>query len=265
MGIAYQEKTIARSHEDSNTMRDALASRAFEPYTAGMEQKLGVIFAARAEAEASIASARLGFFEAGDSRYVSNEAPLELVVAGSGKAFAAWAACQLARTCRAIICLGTSGGLGKQPIGSLHVASTFFEHDTDVTATGEFREDQRGEFFGAASDTLVERAIGALRASGIVAGRAKAASGDRFISDAESARALSLLGADIVDMECAAIAKLARYRLRMPFLALRWTSDNADHEARGAWPERVGKASTDLARCLEALAQDGEFVKEALA
>lgn len=58
------------------------------------------------------------------------------------------------------------------------------------------------------------------------------ASGDSLVSDGKT------YGADVVDMEAYALAKVC-YFLKIPFIAFKYISDNADHKASQDWQKNV--------------------------
>lgn len=257
-----------------------------------MTPRLGVLVAAIPEAGAILADPAFGWAPAGGWRaapqegaaavpdadpaspaapargglWVSRNAPITLCVSGAGKVLAAWAATLLAERSDLLLALGTSGGLGGEPIGSLWLCAEFVEHDYDVSAFGvepgvTLFEDMDGPVMATARDADLERARRAIAVAGLQAGECRAASGDRFLADPAAARALGArTGARLVDMESAAVAKVCALRARdasgraLPFIALRSVSDNADHEAAGPWEGRARAASARFAAFLKAFA-----------
>jgi nucleoside phosphorylase len=239
----------------------------------GGAPRLGAIVAVDAEAGAILADGRFEWEAAeagtggGCALYESRSLPLTLALSGVGKVFASWAAAALVgRRCELLVSLGSSGGLGSEPVGSLYLVREFVEHDMLVTALGippyvtPFAG-MEGPVISALSPAAEALALEALAASGLEAGSgegkwARAAAGDRFIGDAAEARALrEATGASLCDMESAAVAKLCAYRAGVDFFALRSVSDNADHLARLSWAEQARLSSRDFDAYLWALAR----------
>ena len=76
-------------------------------------------------------------------------------------------------------------------------------------------------------------------------------SGDQFLNNAEvSAAKRNLFTAQLVDMESASVAKIC-IKENKPFMALRYVTDNANHEAHTSWEENVKKSSVLFNQILE--------------
>lgn len=235
--------------------------------------KLGVIIAIEAEAEAVLGDPRfewepraLGF-----GGYSSRAFPIRLELSGVGKVFASWSCARLlgassAPLCDILLSMGTSGGLRSEKVGALALAKEFVEHDMVVTGLGIEAgvtpfAGMEGQVISRLSPRSEAMALEALSASGLAARAlegtwARAASGDRFIGDAEEAADLARrTGASLCDMESAAIAKLCALRAKVDFFALRSVSDNADHRAQLSWEAQVRFSSRDFDSYLFELAK----------
>jgi nucleoside phosphorylase len=79
------------------------------------------------------------------------------------------------------------------------------------------------------------------------------ASGDCFVEDAAfAAHLVAALGADVVDMETAAIAQLAGH-LGIPWAGIKATTDDANHESAGDFHANLVAASNRAAHAMERL------------
>lgn len=227
-------------------------------------ERVGVLVAVRQEAEALLADPFWGWEPLEEGLWASRENSVLLRLTGVGKVFAAWACARLAPEVDLLLGLGTSGGLSDEAVGSLWLCPSFVERDMDASAlwfepgVTPFA-DMRGALLESAPDWLVERARAAAASAGIpLAGLATTASADNFVADPAAARAIKArTGARLCDMESAAVAKLALYRARKPFIALRAVSDNADHAARRSWEEQVSLSSRQFAAFLRAFVDAG--------
>ncbi len=242
---------------------------------------IAILIALRVEAAALIADPRFDWKQVEDGLYRSGSAnePLTLVITGVGKVNAAWG---LARShfggsgdsgdgsradgdgeCdRLVISMGTSGALDATPVGTLILCDEFVEHDMDVTAFGyppgvTPNATSADPVYRTADSAAISRIAERLRDAGIRALPGRQLSGDLFLGDAtvaERARGqFGGSGATLVDMECAAIAKICATIIKIPYLAIRYVSDNADHDAGTSWNAEVGKASVRFDDVLAAL------------
>lgn len=228
---------------------------------------IGIVVALEREIRACLDDPDFGWRAETPFDWVSGRWPLRLALSGIGKAFAAFTAARASRGASLLLSLGTSGGLGgSEEIGGLVLAAEFVEHDMEagalhfapgVTPYSEMR-DPVMRTAGEATLGLARRALGA---AGLSFREGRVASGDSFIDDPARARLLrERTGADAVDMESAAVAKIARYRLLGPdgapleALALRALSDAADRRAGRSWSELVDGQGLLLSRFLKAFA-----------
>jgi adenosylhomocysteine nucleosidase len=245
-------------------------------------RRLGLIMALRDEAAAILEDGRFrwarvsGYGDGaeagsgGECRFESEAFPISFALAGVGKAFASWACARMAGDCDILLSLGTSGGLGSEKVGSLYLAREFVEYDMDATGFGypsgvTPSSGTRDPVIRSLSPEGEALALAALAAAGLEAPWARAASGDAFIQDAKVSRELAAgTGAQLCDMECAAIAKLCALRASperraagrpaLDYFALRYVSDNADHNASASWDEQVLVSSKEFDAYLYALA-----------
>ena len=220
--------------------------------------KLGVIMAVEAEASAILGDAGFGWAPGPRGRLESADGRLALLMSGVGKVYAARAAAVLAADCGLLCALGTAGGLGSDPVGSLFLCGRFVEHDMEVGELGFPRGvtpygSLPGPVFGSLGGGTAALLRRALDAAGLDARDGVCASGDRFVADRREADELrGEFGAVVSDMESAAAAKAALADGR-EFFALRWVSDNADHDSATDWPANVRRSAETLRIFLRAL------------
>jgi len=174
----------------------------------------------------------------------------DIVIAttGIGKVNIATAAAQLHARIGAdlLLTLGTAGKLSAIPGDCFYLARSI-QHDYGARRTQDFIHYQPGAWpMGPAN---VE-AYQALPDPGLGLPHACIASGDAFIEDAAYALHLvSALGADIVDMETAAVAQYAQ-AVGLPWAGIKATTDDANHDSAGDFHANLLAAS---ARAAEAL------------
>jgi adenosylhomocysteine nucleosidase len=221
---------------------------------------LGVIVAVRDEADAILKDSAFAWEEPEPGVFLSKHFSVKLILSGVGKVYAAWAYSRVADWADAVISLGTSGGLSNEAVGSLFYIDEFVEHDMSVHSLGV---PPGVTPYGALKDPVMKSSTeefsalvtGTLFGLGLQYETGRAISGDEFLADAErSARKRDYFSAQVADMECAAIAKLALSFTHKPYAALRVISDNANHEAERHWAENVRSASVVFDRFLLGLA-----------
>lgn len=177
---------------------------------------------------------RRGSFEVHAGRLDGH--PVLLAVCGIGKVNAAALAQQLLSDGAArVIFTGVAGGLDPSlRVGDVVVSRDAVQHDVDVRALGYEPGRVPGEPLAWSADPdLVEMTLAAAREvvddAQVVAGRI--ASGDRFVADADLARALvDRFGASCAEMEGAAVAQVCA-RWGVPWVVVRSLSDAANDEA----------------------------------
>lgn len=224
-------------------------------------KRIGVVFAMEREARATLSDPFFGWRECGADLWESSRFPARLVLSGIGKVLASWALSRIAEMCDLVISIGTSGGLAVDA-GGTYLVREFVEYDMDATGLGF----PRGQ---TPYSPMIQPVISTVEAPTFeVAWRAaltaapgtkvvRAASGDRFMSDPAAAALVSReTGAEIVDMESAAIAKLCMLTARnaigapMECFAFRAVSDKADREASKSFDSLVDSQGMIFARFL---------------
>jgi 5'-methylthioadenosine/S-adenosylhomocysteine nucleosidase len=228
-------------------------------------EKIGVVFAMEREARATLSDPLYDWERCGADLWKSRKFPVSLVLSGVGKVFAAWALARIARDCDLVLSLGTSGGLGEDEAGGFFLASEFVEWDVDATGFGYARgvtpsSGMKGPVISSARPVNLERARVAAHAAGLSFREVRAASGDSFINDAAKAATIRAeTGAEIVDMESAAIAKLCMLKAGksgdspLEYLAFRAVSDKADSDATISFEALVDRQSLGFAAFLRSL------------
>ena len=227
--------------------------------------------ALREEAQAILEERSFAWRQVNDRVWDSERFALRLALSGVGKALASWCFARHATEARRIVSIGCSEALGGEEIGSLWIADEFVEHDFDLSGRGVDAgitpwEGMESPIMRSASRDFVEIALSACTAARLEAGLGRSTSGDALLAAGEARALASRTGARLIDMESAAIAKLALLRacikvghdrrLCPEFLAFRYVTNNAEHSARNTWKEEVKKASVDFADFLLALAQE---------
>ncbi len=248
--------------------------------------RTGVVIAVEKEAEAILADKSFSWTQTGENLYRSKTQPVDLAVSGVGKVLASYALTRLASLppvpgdsvdaaahggfpLHDLYCaLGTSGSLGSEAVGSMYLCAESVERDMDTSGIGTPPGITAFEPMGnAVMRTCPQKLAAAVTQSckdaGITLRPGRSLSGDSFVSSAEASAALCLRfgqespGALLVDMETAALAKLCLLRIRRPFFAVRWVSDNADHAASGSWEANVSRSSVDVLGVLKAILVGG--------
>ena len=224
-------------------------------------KRIGVVFAMEREARATLSDPLFGWRECDADLWESSRFPAHLVLSGIGKVLASWALARLAGTSDLIVSLGTSGGLTVDAGGS-YLVREFVEYDMDATGLG-FPRGQTpyspmtqpiiSTVLPSTFKVAQRAALSAAPGTRIV----RATSGDRFISDPLAASLVSQeTGAEIVDMESAAIAKLCMLKARngngapLECFAFRAVSDKADLEASKSFESLVDVQGMVFARFL---------------
>ena len=221
-----------------------------------MTANIGVIIAVREEAAAILANAAYQWQKGEDGSYRSKN--ITLAVCGIGKAHTAFALGQIFDEVSEVIMFGTSGGLGQEKVGSLYLCTEFAEHDMDATGLGVPAgitpfSGMESPIISFANPETVKRLQDICRAEKLPLNTGRTISGDLFIHDPAKARSVQQqFGAQLVDMESAAAAKICMLR-KKPFCAVRYITDNADHNATTSWQENVQISSGYFDRILSRL------------
>jgi adenosylhomocysteine nucleosidase len=227
-------------------------------------KKIAVIIAVDAEAKRIVGNGYFRWRETRPGFHESATLPLSLAVTGVGKAYAAWGFALASAGAELVVSLGTSGGLGGEAIGDLYLCGEFVEHDMNVETLG-FPEGvtpysgMKEPVIRPCTEATLAFAEKALARAGLEAKRGRSVSGDRFMTDAvESAAMRDRFEANLCDMESAAIAKLCATKTGQEFFALRFISDNANHESKLSWRENVERSAVDFDLYLRALIETAD-------
>ncbi|TFG83304.1 MAG: hypothetical protein E4H20_05825 [Spirochaetales bacterium] len=221
--------------------------------------RLGVLIAVDAEA-AAIRDDEFFHWKPDSRGSLRSEIyPLSFMQTGVGKVYAARAAAILAGDCDLLCTLGTAAGLSDEKIGQLFLCGDFFEHDMDASPLGfapgvtpfDIRTEAIMHTLGDNARSLVHLA---LSTAGLSAEDASLASGDQFLAGRSKAHAVRrAFGAQLLDMESAAVAKIALLEKRQAF-ALRWVSDSADRSSPTDWATHVRRSAEVFRVLLRTLA-----------
>lgn len=183
---------------------------------------------------------------------------VELVVSGIGKVNATYGLSKIITNVDEVLMIGTSGGLGQQQIGSVYLSTEFYEHDMDASGLGVAKgvtpfSWMKEAMLANADPESVSRIYYAFSKLNVPLNVGVTISGDQFLQDpAVVAEKVKLFKGDLVDMESAAVAKIC-IQEKKPFMALRYVSDNANHEAHTSWFEEVHKSSAIMNSVLSVL------------
>jgi len=217
--------------------------------------KLGIIIAVREEAAAILANTAYQWQKDETGLYRSKIKNIILSVCGIGKAHTAFALGQMFNEVSEVIMFGTSGGLGREKIGALYLCTEFAEHDMDATGLGipagitPF-SGMESPIISFTNPETIQRIQAVCLTENLPLNTGRTISGDLFIHDPAIAQEKSkLFGAQLVDMESAAAAKICMSRQK-PFCAVRYITDNADHNATASWQENVQISSGYFDRIL---------------
>ncbi len=169
-----------------------------------------------------------------------------------------------------LVFTGVAGGIASGvEVGDVVIAQEFVQHDMDASPLFPryqipLYDRERFACDLNLSQALIRAASGGLQQLGLDAAvhHGLVASGDRFVSAAEEARALHIALSDAghpplaVEMEGAAVAQVC-HDYAVPFAAIRTISDRADDTAHVDFPKFVAEVASRYA-----LAIIDEFVRE---
>ncbi len=158
-----------------------------------------------------------------------------------------------------IINSGVAGSLSKRlDIGDIAVGTGVVEHDFDTTAVGDppaFFNETSGEPFPCDPDAAAA-ILRACEAEGVRAVPAKLASGDQFISDADTkARLVQMFEAEACEMEAGAIAHVC-FSNGVKCAVIRAISDSTDGEHQVEFYKFLPVAADNSARVLMRYLED---------
>ncbi len=174
-----------------------------------------------------------------------------IAVCGVGKANAAAAGAVLAaRHPPALIAMtGTCGSLTGRAGGTFWISAAA-QHDYGARLDSGFVHYRAGDWpIGPAGPAH----FSAMADPGLGLPHAVIASGDSFVADAAHGTAIAAaLGADLVDMEVAAVAQLAA-RLNLPWAAIKAVTDDANGASGGDFMDNLGRAAAAAADAMARL------------
>ena len=221
------------------------------------KQDFGVIAAVKAEVQDILANP---FFQWTETKqhYFHSPLGLDLLVCGIGKANASFALGKIIDKVNEVLIIGTSGGLNNEKIGSLYLSTEFVEHDMAADGLGTppgvtpFSE-MKGPIISSPATKTIARIKSICQAQAIELFEGRTISGDQFLNDpVVTAKKQKQFSAQLVDMESAAIAKICS-REKVAVTALRYVTDNANHEAHSSWLENVQISSRIMNKILTAM------------
>lgn len=160
-----------------------------------------------------------------------------------------------------IVNSGVAGSLSKRlDIGDIAVGTGVVEHDFDTTAVGDppaFFNETNGEPFPC-DEAAAKAILKAAEEEGVHAVPAKLASGDQFISDADTkARLVRMFGAEACEMEAGAIAHVC-HNNGVKCAVIRAISDSTDGEHQVEFYQFLPVAANNSARVLMRFLQEME-------
>lgn len=220
--------------------------------------RLGIISALQIEIDALLDNPNFQWRKIEDSLYESDAYPLCLVISGVGKVFATYALSKIIHKVDMVLSLGTSGGLTNEKIGDLYLCTQFIEHDMDASGLGlpkgvtPFSEINI-PILSHCSNEIIQKIKETCRKLNIETKSGLSISGDQFLSDsAISQEKQRHFNAALADMESAAIAKIC-VKEKKDICAIRYISDNSNHNSKITWEENVKHASHLFNRIITAL------------
>ena len=232
-------------------MRDAARTRPWQVVPASYDRPVPVslILAALPE-EADALFAGQGEFVADVPFAALRVGDVTIVTCGLGKVNAASAAALWAERVQpaALVMSGTCGRL-TEIAGDTFWLSHAVQHDYGAARADGFVAYPAGDWpMGAAA----ERPFAAMPDPGLGLPHARIASGDAFVEDPALAARLVAMGCQLVDMEVAAVAQVAR-ALGLPWAAVKATTDSADGMSAGDFNANLRAASARAAAAVEML------------
>ena len=183
-----------------------------------LSTKLGIMIAVWQEATTILANTSYQWQKGEDGLYRSLAKNKTLTVCGIGKAQAAFALGQMFNEVSEVIMFGTSGGLGREEVGSLYLCTEFVEYDMDATGLGVPAgitpySGMKSPLISFSNPETIQCIQDACQAENLPLHFARTISGDHFMDDPKTAQAKSQqFGAQLVDMETAAAAKICMLR-----------------------------------------------------
>jgi adenosylhomocysteine nucleosidase len=219
--------------------------------------KLGIIAAVELEVQDILKNPAYEWQKKSENHYVSPH-NVALIVSGIGKVNATYALSKIINSVEQVLMIGTSGGLGQQEIGTVYISTEFVEHDMDASGLGAPigvtpLSWMKEPVLTNADPEFVSKIYFAFSKLNVPLQVGRTISGDQFLQDpVVVAEKIKLFKGDLVDMESAAVAKIC-VQEKKPFMALRYVTDNANHEAHTSWLEQVHKSSAIMNNALSVL------------
>jgi len=184
--------------------------------------------------------------------YASDDKSVVAVIGGVGKVSAAASLSYLLShfSVDCVVGVGVAGGIAEDlRVGDVVICGEAVQHDMDVTAFGY----EAGMIPGLritvfeADKNFTNTALKAAEQAnlGINVRLGRVLSGDKFIASFEGKHLRSTFSGDCVDMETAAWAHVA-HLYKVPWLAIRSISDQADGEAPASFTEFLTHAVNNM-------------------
>ena len=180
---------------------------------------------------------------------VARDHSLRIVTCGLGKVHAALATGLYAADADRIIMVGTCGALNA-PAGQAYWIAEAVQHDYGARDAQTFRRYRGGVWpMGDAG----ELHFTAMPDPGLGLPHARIASGDAFVACPDAAAEMvAALGAQLVDMEVAAVAQCAT-RLDRPWAAIKAVTDDANGDSSADFHANLMRAARQAAESVERL------------
>lgn len=212
-------------------------------------KKIGVLIAVKDEASKILSDHEYQWTHLDNGAYFSNKYSIKLVITGIGKVYSAYKLSKIIDDSDVILVMGTSGGLNNEKIGDIYLVKDFIEHDMDVTGLG-FKlgltpfSSMKEPLISNITEKTYSFFSDVLKSLNIQFKTGRIISGDSFIHDPQiTIKKRELFEADLVDMETAGVAKICATVENKEIVAIRYITDNANHESAGNWLDNVEKSS----------------------
>jgi adenosylhomocysteine nucleosidase len=223
-----------------------------------LDQKVGIVAALEQEVKDLLANSIFQWEKNNKGVYISKLYSIKLVISGIGKVNAVYAASKIMDEVDLVLMVGTSGGLNDEKVGDLYLSTEFVEHDMDARGLGFDMgvtpfSNYKNPVISTCSELSKQVINRACDAANIILKEGRTISGDLFLSEPRmTQQKRDMFQAQLVDMESAAVAKICQ-KEQKDFLALRYVSDNANHESATEWTENVKKSSQLINTIMEKL------------
>ena len=224
--------------------------------------KIGIIAAEQEEFEAILNIAKVEerkeIYELNFVKCKIKDKICVLVKSGVGKVNAARATQILIDNFKPdyIVNVGVAGGLNPMlSIGDIVIGETLVQHDFDITAFGHSKGYITGVGNGVECNNIIiesiKKAVNSIRDIDFKVKLGTVATGDIFCTDVAMKDKISAkFDADVVDMECGAVAQVA-YLSGIPFGAIRGVSDTPNGKNAEDFDKNLDKAADICKKVLE--------------